>query len=161
MNYINQLEQWGNTHHPKWFDYVRILLGVFLCFKAILFLVDMSFLVSIMRAGINKDVNAFAVVFLGQFVVIVTLLSGILLALGIHTRLVCLIQIPIMIGAIILLNNAGNTFTNTWDLLLTVLTLVLLVAFMIIGNGPLSYSRMFQEENKKYRDEHPGTFQKI
>lgn len=154
MNFLHRLELWGDNHHPKWLDYIRIVLGAFLCFKAVTFLIDMSYLVSIMRTAIDKDMSAFMVVFFGQFIVIVTLLCGIFLILGIHTRLMCVIQVPIIIGAIILLNKAGGGASNTWDLLFTILTLILLVAFLVIGNGPLSYSKMFKEENKAYRDAH-------
>jgi len=152
MNYLNRVGIWGDRHHPKWLDYIRIILGLFLCYKAITFLIDMSYLVSIMRAGINKDMSAFMVVFFGQFIVIVTLLSGIFLIFGIHTRLISAIQIVILIGAIIILNRSGAI--NTSELLLTLVTLVLLVCFLVIGNGPLSYSRMFREEDKAYRDAH-------
>lgn len=154
MNSLQRLTLWGDNHHPKWLDYIRIILGLFLCYKAIVFLVDMSYLVSIMRAGINKDISAFIVVFLGQFIVIVTLLSGIFLIFGIHTRLISIIQVPILIGAIIILNRSGNSTANTIELLITVLTLIMLVVFLVIGNGPLSYSKMFREEDKAYRDEH-------
>ena len=103
MSYINKLETWGNAHHPKWFDYIRIILGLFLCYKAIMFLVNISTMVSLMQ-NFDKDASAFMTVFLGQFVTIITLLSGIFLIFGVHTRLICLIQIPILIGAIIILN---------------------------------------------------------
>lgn len=152
MNYLKRLEIWGNNHHPKWVDYVRIILGILLCYKAIVFLVDMSYLVSIMKSAIDQDMSAFMIVFFGQFIVIVTLISGIFLIFGIHTRLICAIQIPILIGAIILLNWSGST--GAFELLFTLITLVLLVAFLVLGNGPLSYSSMFHEEDKAYRDAH-------
>ena len=151
MNFLHRLEFWGENHHPKWLDYIRIILGIFLCYKAIAFVVNMSYLVSLMNKA-TTGVDAFMIVFLGQFVVIVTLLSGILVIFGIHTRLVCLIQIPILICALILLNKSGAT--NTMELLFTVITLIMLVGFLIIGNGPLSYSRLFHEEDKEYRDAH-------
>ncbi len=153
MNYIHRLELWGDNHHPKWLDYVRIALGLFLCYKAIAFLINMSYLVSLMNIG-NRDVSSFIIVFFGQFIVIVTLLSGIFLIFGLHTRIVCLVQIPILIGAIVLLNKSGSAAVNTSELLLTILTLILLVAFLVIGNGPLSYNKLFHEEDKAYRDAH-------
>ena len=153
MSYFDRVEIWGNTHHPKWVDYIRILLGLFLCYKAIMFLVDISAMVSLMQY-FDKGSGAFLTVFLGQFVTIITLLSGIFLIFGIHTRLICLIQIPILIGAIIILNRTGAA--RTGELLITILTLIMLVCFLVMGNGPLSYSRMFKEEDKAYRDAHKG-----
>ena len=151
MSYLDRVEIWGNSHHPKWVDYIRIFLGMFLCYKAIMFLVDISAMVSLMQY-LDKGSGAFLTIFLGQFVTIVTLLSGIFLIFGIHTRLICMLQIPILIGAIVILNRTGTA--RTGELLQTILTLILLVCFLVLGNGPLSYSRIFKEEDKTYRDAH-------
>lgn len=154
MNYLQRFEIWGENHHPKWLDYIRILLGAFLCYKAITFLIDMSSLVSLMNKA-NMGINSFMIIFFGQFIVIVTLLSGILLIIGMHTRLVSIFQIPILIGALILLNRSGSL--DATQLLITSLTLLALIFFLIVGDGPLSYNKLFKEEDKTYRDErnHP------
>jgi len=153
MNYFKRLESWGDNHHPKWLDYIRIALGLFLCYKAITFLINMSYMVSLMNKA-NMGVSSFVIMLFGQFIVIVTLMSGIFLILGLHTRIVCLVQIPILVAAIMILNRSGNGDVDASELLLTILTLIFLVGFLVIGNGPLSYSNLFREEDKAYRDEH-------
>jgi uncharacterized membrane protein YphA (DoxX/SURF4 family) len=147
MNYFKRIEQWGDNHHPKWLDIIRIMLGIFLCYKAIAFLMNMSNLVSLMGKS-NMGFNSFVLMLLGQFIVIVTLMCGILLILGLHTRLVCLIQIPILIGAIILLNSSGISAPAN-EIMLSVITLILLLSFLVIGNGPWSFSNFFIEEKDK------------
>jgi uncharacterized membrane protein YphA (DoxX/SURF4 family) len=42
MNLVQRVEHWGDTHHPQWLDVVRILLGVFLCYKGVDFLMNMG-----------------------------------------------------------------------------------------------------------------------
>ena len=153
MNYFQRLELWGDNHHPKWLDFIRIALGLFLCYKAIAFLINMSDMVSLMNKA-NMGVSSFVIMLFGQFIVIVTLMSGIFLILGLHTRIVCLVQIPILVAALMILNTAGNGSTNGSEIFVTVLTLVLLVGFLIVGNGPLSYNKLFREEDKAYRDQH-------
>jgi uncharacterized membrane protein YphA (DoxX/SURF4 family) len=153
MNFIQRLELWGDNHHPKWLDYIRIALGLFLCYKAITFLINMSYLVGLMNKA-NMGVSSFMVIMFGQFIIIVTLMSGILLILGLHTRIICLVQIPILISALVLLNRSGSGAVDTSELFLTILTLILLIGFLVVGNGPLSYSKLFREEDKTYRDEH-------
>ena len=37
MNYLQRLEYWGETHHPKYMDILRIAFGIFLCIKGIEF----------------------------------------------------------------------------------------------------------------------------
>ena len=49
MNTLQRFEHWGDTHHPKWLDIIRILLGVFLCYKGIDFLQNMGNLMGLME----------------------------------------------------------------------------------------------------------------
>ena len=42
MNLVQRLEQWGDRHHPKWMDFLRIALGIFLCLKGVEFATNMS-----------------------------------------------------------------------------------------------------------------------
>ena len=153
MNYFQRLELWGDNHHPKWLDYIRIALGLFLCYKAIAFLINMSDMVSLMNRA-NMGVSSFVIMLFGQFIVIVTLMSGIFLILGLHTRIICMVQIPILVGALMIFNKSSNAVVDTSEIFLTILTLMLLIGFLIVGNGPLSYNKLFREEDKAYRDEH-------
>ena len=38
MNVIHRIEKWGDTHHPRFLDIIRILLGVFLLLKGLGFM---------------------------------------------------------------------------------------------------------------------------
>lgn len=146
MNFIQKIERWGDSHHSRYMDIVRVALGIFLCYKAIFFLNNMSALIGLMGNN-NMGFKSFNVVFLGQFIVIIHLMGGLLIAIGIHTRLASLIQIPILVGALILMNNS-NVFVTGWDTAIAVITLILLIFFAIIGNGPWSYSKMWKEEKR-------------
>ncbi|MDX5339191.1 MAG: DoxX family protein, partial [Cyclobacteriaceae bacterium] len=33
MNIITKIEHWGDTHHPKWIDILRIALGLVILYK--------------------------------------------------------------------------------------------------------------------------------
>jgi hypothetical protein len=44
MNIIQRLEHWGDTHHPKWLDIIRIFLGMFLFLKGLDFINNMDVL---------------------------------------------------------------------------------------------------------------------
>jgi hypothetical protein len=48
MNYVQRLELWGDRHHPKWLDLLRIALGIFLCLKGIEFATNMGTVMSLM-----------------------------------------------------------------------------------------------------------------
>ncbi len=146
MNYLQRIEVWGDTHHSKWLDIIRVALGVFLIYKAISFLVNMSTVMGLMK---SMGGGSFSLVLIGQFIVIVHLMGGLLITIGLHTRLACLIQIPILIGAIILLyTSSGSLPVPSAELFTSVLVLLLLICFLVFGNGPWSFNKMSVEEKR-------------
>ncbi len=147
MNVIQRFELWGDRHHPKWLDIIRIALGLFLFYKGIDVLRNMSSVISLM-AGTKLHFSHFFLSAVAQFIFVAHLMGGILLTLGIHTRLVCLVQIPILIGAIILINYSDSSSPFS-ELILPVIVLLLLIYFMIVGNGPWSFEKMSEEEKRK------------
>ncbi len=148
MNLLQRIEQWGNRHHPKWMDIVRIALGIFLCYKGVDFVLNMSKLINLMPN--RTSFGDFAYTLAGQYVVFAHILGGIFLILGLYTRFACLIQIPILLGAVIFVNSNRDMLQPYSELFLSILVLLLLVYFLIIGNGPWSF-KIPDEENKKTR----------
>ena len=148
MNLLEKFEQWGDRHHPKWLDIIRIALGLFLCYKGVDFLRNASGLISLMNS--RQPFSSFIIVLLAHYVTFAHILGGIFLTIGMFTRAACLIQIPILIGAIIFINInvAKDTFSPYSELVLSILVLLLLIYFLIIGNGPLSV-KMPEEEKKR------------
>src|SRR5690606_32298633 len=102
MNLLHRIELWGDRHHPRWMDIVRIALGIFLCIKGVQFVYNMSTLLA--RVDAQLPMPEFALVVLGHYVFVAHLLGGILLILGAYTRIASLIQIPILLGAIFFVN---------------------------------------------------------
>ena len=149
MNLVNRLEIWGDRHHPKWLDIIRIVLGVFLLYKGFDFLQNTSQLVSMMtHVGTSTDSSFWAVLF-SHYIVFAHIVGGVLLILGFLTRLACLIQIPILIGALIFVHSYKDIFHTYSEIFLTVIVLLLLIYFLIIGNGPLSI-KLKGEERPPY-----------
>ena len=144
MNSLQRLGHWGDTHHPKWLSIVRIALGIFLFYKGIDFLIHMSELIGMMK---STSFGSFSYVLAGQYVVFAHILGGILLALGLFTRFACLIQIPILLGAVIFVNSNRDLLRPYSALVVSILVLLLLIYFLIVGNGPLSFK--IPEEEKK------------
>ena len=69
-----------------------------------------------------------------------------MLATGLLTRLACLIQIPVLIGAIIFVNT--SMLQPFSELVLSILILILLIYFLVIGSGPWSLDRVINESTK-------------
>jgi putative oxidoreductase len=145
MNLLQRVELWGDRHHPKWLDIARFALGIFLCFKGIVFLENMSTMLGKLPF---LHADSFMLAILGHYIVFAHLLGGFLLAIGLLTRFACLIQIPILLGAIILVNTRQGLWTSFSELSLSILVLILLVYFLIAGNGPWSADYFIDKENE-------------
>ena len=152
MNLVEKFEQWGDRHHPKWLDIIRIVLGIFLCYKGIDFLRHTSELVSLMKN--TSPFSEFMIIMLGHAVTFAHIVGGFFLVIGMFTRAACLIQIPILLGAIIFVNiNATrDAFSPYSELFLSILILLLLIYFLIVGNGPISVKMPPEEHLKEHED---------
>lgn len=145
MNLLQRIEYWGDRHHPKWVDIVRIALGLFLFYKGIEFLQNMSSMMNLMTNQV--PFSSFILLLLSHYIVFAHLAGGVLLVLGVLTRFACLIQIPVLIGAIIFIN--AGVLQPFSELLLSILVLLLLVYFLIIGNGSWSVALLMEQQEKK------------
>jgi uncharacterized membrane protein YphA (DoxX/SURF4 family) len=147
MNYLEKVEHWGDAHHPKWLDIVRIALGVFLCYKGIDFLRNMAVMSDLLSH--RMAFGSFSIIMIGHFIVFAHILGGILIAIGVLTRFACLIQIPILLGAVILIlfNSSDAVLRPYSEGIISVVVLLLLIYFLIVGNGPLHFD--FEEAEEK------------
>jgi len=147
MTNIERIEHWGETHHPMWVDIVRIGLGIFLCYKGIDFLRNMGVINELISNHLSY--GSFFTIMLGHYIVFAHILGGIFLALGAFTRFACLIQIPILLGALIFVNFSNDVLRPYSGFIISLLVLLLLVYFLIAGNGSLAFS--FDEKEEKAR----------
>lgn len=147
MNYLQRLEHWGDMHQSKYLDILRMALGVFLCLKGIEFARDNT----VLNELINRNVpfSSFLLILLGHYVVFAHVLGGFLLAVGLLMRFACIIQIPILIGAIIFIN--GEMTGHFSEILVSIAILGLLIYFLIIGSGPWSLDAAFGREEESKR----------
>ena len=152
MNLVEKFEYWGDRHHPKWLDIIRIALGIFLCYKGVDFLRNTSSLISVMK--LTSPFSDFMVILVAHYVAFAHILGGFFLTIGMFSRAACLIQIPILLGAIVFVNiNATkDAFSPYSELFLSIIVLLLLIYFLIIGNGPLSVKMPPEEHQKEHED---------
>lgn len=147
MDLFHRIEYWGDRHHPRWMDIVRIALGIFLCIKGIQFPAQTSMLLSKLPNQLSG--NSFLIVLLSHYVLFSHLMGGILLTAGVFTRFACIIQIPTLLGAIIFVNSSRDLWQPYSELYLSVIVLLLLIYFLIVGNGSWSLAKYLKEEPRK------------
>lgn len=144
MNVVHRIENWGDTHHPKFIDVIRIALGAFLLWKGIAFMGNTEYLKQLITDQTVIDVSPGLLMSLVYYVTFAHMVGGILIGVGILTRFGCIIQIPIVLGAIFL----SGIFQDAINYMVwpSVAALAALVLFLILGSGPLSLDRYLAEQ---------------
>ena len=147
MNLVHRIENWGDTHHPKIIDIVRIALGGFLLFKGIAFMNNTEYLKALIENQNTVDISPGVLMALVYYVTFAHMVGGILIGLGILTRFGCIIQIPIVLGAIFL----SGIFQDAINYMVwpSVAALVALVIFLVLGSGPWSLDRYFLHSSEE------------
>lgn len=148
MNFVQRIEKWGDTHHPKWIDFIRITLGIVLVMKGFQYINNMTELTN--TIGKAPLISILSVSMVSHYVVFAHLIGGALIMVGLLTRFGCLIQIPILLGAIIFVNISGGLFQVQSELWFSVLILILIVFFAVEGSGPISID-VWMERNSDER----------
>jgi putative oxidoreductase len=149
MNVIRKIEHWGDVHHSKWLDYLRIILGLIIFGKGVSFVSDTSVLQNMIT---QNNIFGFSGVLISvaiHFVAFAHLVGGILITLGLVTRFAVVIQIPILLFAVFFINLTPGFSTPNSELWFSVLVLFLLIMFWVVGSGPLSVDEGLK--NKKGR----------
>ena len=144
MNVITDVERWGNSHRPGFLDLFRIVMGVFITYKGLHFITHMNEL-ELTTSGINVW---FAGAALAHYVIFAHILGGPLIIFGLYTRIVSGLQIPILLGAVFLVN-APKGFLSLgqhMELWLSIVVLVGLIVFMVFGAGRYSIDAMRRKE---------------
>lgn len=132
---------------PAWLTVLRIALGLILFWKGITFIrgtSDLQELLQRMSIGVvdkNYQVIAFLITYLN-------LLGGLFIIVGLFTKTSCIIQIPILIGAVFFVNTKNGLNQSTFELVLSAIVLVLLILFAIKGSGTISADEYFRSYYK-------------
>ncbi len=144
MNMIEKVEGWGNSHRPGFLDIFRIALGLYITFKGFSFLDNIQTLEMTIQ-GMNMS---FIGVSIAHYVVFAHVLCGPLIALGLLTRIMCAVQLPILIGAVALVNFPKGfvSIGNHMELEISIIVLVGLIIFMIFGAGKFSIDEKRRKE---------------
>jgi uncharacterized membrane protein YphA (DoxX/SURF4 family) len=136
MELIAKIQRWGDRHHPKWLDYFRILLGVILMWKGIQFATNLEAFTALMKdASLGK---AASISLLAHVIIVLHILGGLMIAVGTQTRILCLLNLLILFGAVFFVNlreDIARPYSEIW---LSSFVLIGLLCFLIEGDGVIS-----------------------
>jgi putative oxidoreductase len=135
---------------PSWLSVLRILLGIILVWKGVNFIRDTTVVASMIeQTGIGVFSRSSAAI--AWIVSLLSIVCGIFITVGFFTRISSIIMIPIVFVAVVFIQ-MKNIERNSFELILTIIVLVLLILFAIKGSGPLSADEYFRRGDVIDRD---------
>lgn len=144
MNYVYKIEHWAESHQVKSIAFLRIILGLIIFLKGLFFIMNRDALLTMIT---NSTFDLYAVL-LVHLVASAHLMGGILIVIGLITRIAILFQLPILAGAILFVNSKTGFYSMDSELALSVLVFVLLLVFLVFGSGKLSVDEWMKKNSK-------------
>lgn len=136
MKILSKIQEWGDQHHPKWLDFIRIALGIILIWKGIAFAFNLGAFTSLMEdAGLGTAVS---ISLIAHLIIVLHVIGGLMISLGTHTRLFCLLNIPILLVAVFFVNLPEHIFRPYSEFWFSCIVAIGLICFLIEGDGVLS-----------------------
>lgn len=146
MNRLFKIQDWADRHHPKWLDYFRIVLGLILIWKGVAFALNLhAFTLLMADAGLGTAVT---ISLIAHLIIVLHIIGGLMIALGSHTRLFSLLNIPILLVAVFFVNLPEHVFRPYAEFWFSCGVLVGLVCFLIEGDGVLSIEHQKEIANQ-------------
>jgi len=147
MGTVTRIGHWADTHHPVWIDYIRIVLGLFIFYKGILFIGNTDRLMTMMTEIDMGFVN----MALAHYVAFAHLVGGLLIAMGLLTRFAIIFQLPILFFAVFFVNIRQGflSVSNNLEFEISLVVLILLIVFLIYGSGKVSIDE-FMKNHPNY-----------
>jgi len=149
-----KLLNWAHTHPDVFVDVIRMYLGVALFAKAVQFMQTKNQLMDVIQQG---GTGVLGPAFVAHCVILAHLCGGLFLALGLATRIAALVQVPILAGALFLVELprwGAAEFSGNFEL--TALVLYLLVVITLFGPGRLSVDAWLERKAKEAAVKNPA-----
>ncbi len=133
----NSITRWVETHRRHILDLIRIYLGVGLIIKGIFYLMNPTL--------IAPTVTPNWLTSIAPIVPYIHIVGGVLLAVGLLTRLAAIVQMPIIFAALsfIHLPYMAQSMAAREDVEFSALVLFLLAVIALVGPGPFSLAERF------------------
>lgn len=136
---------WINQNRAIAVDVLRIYLGIGFFLKGLAFMLNEQQIQLFMQ----QDNLQFLPYFTVHYIIIAHIGGGIMLIFGLLTRLAALVQIPILCGAIIFVNQTFEMFGTNQALEYLLLLLFLMIFFVIYGGGRMSLDNLLSKRHRK------------
>lgn len=141
MGIVQRMNSMTHAYQPFMILVLRVALGLLLLFKGITFLSNAEQLEAMIQSSRFRAGTTFLV----TYITFAHLFGGTFIVIGLLTRWVVLLQIPILIGAVLFFNRGSEVFSVGSEFGLSLLVLILLIFFLFEGGGPVSMDRYLKK----------------
>ena len=117
------------------YELIRIFLGAALLIRGILFMTNQS---TVMEMVEQQGMDWLLPMIEIHYITLAHLCGGVMLMLGLLTRVAAFVQIPILVGAVFFIHLQDGLFTQGQSFELSVLVLFLLGIVFVFGSGKYS-----------------------
>ena len=138
MEKINSILKWLDDNQNLAYSLIRFFLGTALFVRGWIFFSDPGTVTALARE--ESLYMWFSYVTLGH------LIGGFLLMIGLLSRVAALVQIPILFGAVFIVNAGQNLASINQSLELAVMVLVLLIVYFLFGSGGFSLDQYLADK---------------
>ena len=139
QQYVDRFDRSGNLA----FDLLRIYLGIGLFVRGVMFISNSGAFVSLLGDSSSAWLTSIVLV---HYVALSHLVGGVMIAIGLFTRAAALAQLPILVGAVFVVNLQSGLLSSAQSLEFSALVLFLLVLLFLWGSGQLSVDKYIVEK---------------
>jgi len=143
MSFPGKLRVWV-AGHPKFSEILRIILGIVLIWKGIAFMLDLDLLhLYLYYTGISDILGLSAAInIVAQLIIILNIFGGICIALNFNARLFCWFNLPILFGAVFLVNMYRGNFEPHVEFWLSLLSLLAIAFILLTGKQAHAHKKI-------------------
>lgn len=112
-------------------------MGLVLVWKGVEFLLNLDVLAEYVReTGLTYQIGISVLLTMLTYAIIgVHVAGGVCIALGTRTRFYCLLNLPVLLGAVFLVNLRANILKPYSELWISILVTLAITCFLVEGNG--------------------------
>ncbi len=135
---LKEINKWTNSYSKFYlFAFARLMLGLFLFMKGVQFMGNIQGLIEIINPKQDLLISFFA----AHYIALAHIAGGVLIFFGLLTRIALLVQLPILLGAVLI---NFITIMNVNNLFQAASILLIAIVFVIIGSGKHSLDYSYQ-----------------
>ncbi len=136
MNKLTHWIDWAEAHPKVWLDCIRMYLGLGLFIRGVFIITNTK--AEFVQVLLERQQYPWVVMgFLLHYIALAHLVGGLMLTVGLLTRIAAWVQIPILVGALFMHRGEG-LMSGGQSLEFSALVRFLLATFAVSGAGPVA-----------------------